>query len=248
MKKIVIIGAGAMGSAFTVPCADNRNEVTLVGSFLEDDVIEHINNNNNIHPILNYQLPKDIKVIKFSEFNDTIKENIDLIVVGVSSKGIEWVGEELSKFYNEKTNILLLTKGLAVIENQFETLADKLEKILKKNGTANPKISAVGGPCLASGLANRIKSSVVLASKNIERVKEIGKIISTSYYSTEFTEDLIGVEVCAATKNIYSMLIGASEGLSGNKIDGEIKKKYYLNTAASLIYKSLSEMKKLTKK
>ena len=248
MKKIVIIGAGAMGSAFTVPCADNRNEVILVGSFLEDDVIEHINNNNNIHPILNYQLPKDIKVIKFSEFNDTIKENIDLIVVGVSSKGIEWVGQQLSKFYNEKTNILLLTKGLAVIENQFETLADKLEKILKKNGTANPKISAVGGPCLASGLANRIKSSVVLASKNIEIVKEIGKIISTSYYSTEFTEDLIGVEVCAATKNIYSMLIGASEGLSGNNIDGEIKKKYYLNTAASLIYKSLSEMKKLTKK
>ena len=108
MKKIVIIGAGAMGSAFTVPCADNRNEVILVGSFLEDDVIEHINNNNNIHPILNYQLPKDIKVIKFSEFNDTIKENIDLIVVGVSSKGIEWVGEELSKFYNEKTNIFSL--------------------------------------------------------------------------------------------------------------------------------------------
>ena len=171
MKKIVIIGAGAMGSAFTVPCADNRNEVILVGSFLEDNVIEHINNNNNIHPILNYQLPKDIKVIKFSEFNDAIKENIDLIVVGVSSKGIEWVGEQLSKFYNEKTNILLLTKGLAVIENQFETLADKLEKILKKNGTANPKISAVGGPCLASGLANRIKSSVILASKNIEIVK-----------------------------------------------------------------------------
>ena len=100
----------------------------------------------------------------------------------------------------------------------------------------------MGGPCLASGLANRIKSSVVLASKNIEIVKEIGKIISTSYYSTEFTDDLIGVEVCAATKNIYSMLIGASEGLSGNNIDSEIKKKYYVNTAASLFYKWLWEM------
>ena len=81
MKKIVIIGAGAMGSAFTVPCADNRNEVILVGSFLEDDVIEHINKNNNIHPILNYQLPKDIKVIKFSEFNDTIKEIVIFLTI-----------------------------------------------------------------------------------------------------------------------------------------------------------------------
>ena len=158
------------------------------------------------------------------------------------------IDHEVSKFYNENTNILLLTKGLAVIENQFETLADKLEKILKIKGASNPKISAVGGPCLANGLANRIKSSVVLANNNIEIVKEIGKIISTSYYSTEFTDDLIGVEVCAATKNIYSMLIGASEGLSGENLDDKIKKKYYLNTSASLVYKSLSEMKKLTKK
>ena len=37
MSKIVIIGAGAMGSAFAVPCADNLNEVYLVGSFLEDN-------------------------------------------------------------------------------------------------------------------------------------------------------------------------------------------------------------------
>ena len=47
MKKIVIIGAGAMGSAFAVPCADNSNDVYLVGSFLEDNVIENINNSNN---------------------------------------------------------------------------------------------------------------------------------------------------------------------------------------------------------
>ena len=248
MKKIVIIGAGAMGSAFAVPCADNSNDVYLVGSFLEDNVIENINNSNNIHPVLNCQLPKNIKVIKFSEFNDEIKENIDLLVVGVSSKGIEWIGEELSKFYKDHIDILLLTKGLAIIDNKFETLAEKLHKILIDKGIANAKISAVGGPCLANGLANRVKSSVVLANENIEIVKKIGEYVSTDYYSTEYSDDLIGVEVCAATKNIYSMLIGASEGLSGDNLSDEIKNKYFLNTAASLFYKSLSEMKKLTKK
>ena len=49
MKKIVIIGAGAMGSAFAVPCADNSNEVFLVGSFLEDKVIGEIKNLDNFH-------------------------------------------------------------------------------------------------------------------------------------------------------------------------------------------------------
>ena len=107
-----------MGSAFAVPCADNGHETFLVGSFLEDKVIDLINEKNNFHPVLKCQLPKNIKVKKYSEFNDEIKKNIDLLVVGVSSKGIEWIGEELSKFYQNQTDILLLTKGLAVIENK----------------------------------------------------------------------------------------------------------------------------------
>ena len=53
MKKIAIIGAGAMGSAFAVPCADNGHETFLVGSFLEDKVIDLINEKNNFHPVLN---------------------------------------------------------------------------------------------------------------------------------------------------------------------------------------------------
>ena len=248
MKKIVIIGAGAMGSAFTVPCSDNKHETYLVGSFLEDKVIEQINEKNNFHPILKCQLPKNIKVKKYSEFNDEIKKNIDLLIVGVSSKGIEWIGEELSKFYQNQTNILLLTKGLAVIENKFETLVEKLNKILTNKGIQAPSISAVAGPCLATGLANRINSSVVLANKNLDVVKKIGSMISTNYYSIEYSNDIIGAEVCAATKNIYSMLIGASEGLSSKTLDNEKKNKYYLNTAASLIYKAVAEMKNLTKK
>ena len=100
------------------------------------------------------------------EFNDELKDNIDLLVIGVSSKGIDWIGDEISKFYNDKTDILLLTKGLTIIENKFETLAEKLSNILKTKGINNPKISAVGGPCLANGLVNRINSSVVLANED----------------------------------------------------------------------------------
>ena len=42
MKKILIIGAGAMGSAFSIPCAENNNDVTIMGSVLEDDFISLI--------------------------------------------------------------------------------------------------------------------------------------------------------------------------------------------------------------
>ena len=42
MKRILVLGAGAMGSAFTVPCIDNNNDVVLVGTHLEDSTIEDI--------------------------------------------------------------------------------------------------------------------------------------------------------------------------------------------------------------
>jgi len=248
MKRILVFGAGAMGSAFTVPCVDNNNDVVLVGTHLEDATIEIIKKEENFHKILNCKLPKNLRVEKFEKFQDEIKKKPDLIVIGVNSKGIEWAGKEISKNFNSSSSILLLTKGLTVINNKFETLVEKFKFILKNNGIDDVKVSAVGGPCLASGLANRIKSSVVLTNEKIEIVKSIRDIISTNYYAVECSNDLVGVETLAAIKNIYSMIIGASEGLSSSNVDREIKSKYFLNTAASLMYRAISEMSYFTKK
>ena len=247
MKKILVLGAGAMGSAFTVPCVDNENDVVLVGTHLENETIDQINKANNFHKVINCELPKKLRVSKFDTFSEELKKIPDLIVVGVNSKGIEWAGKEIAKNYNSKTNILLLTKGLTIINNKFETLVEKFKTVLKNNGVKDNNISAVGGPCLAAGLANRIKSSVVLANPDLNIAKSIGKMISTSYYTTEYSEDLLGVEVCAAIKNLYSMIIGASEGLCSIDANKDIKNKNYLNTAASLMYKSVSEMIYFTK-
>ena len=65
----------------------------------------------------------------------------------------------------------MLTKGLSIYKNQYELLVDKLERLLKEKGTQNVDISAIGGPCLATGLANRVHSSVVVANKNIKLQK-----------------------------------------------------------------------------
>jgi len=247
MKNILVLGAGAMGSAFTVPCVDNNNNVILVGTHLEDEVIENIKKEKNFHRVLNCKLPENLRVEKFENFQDELKKKLDLIVVGVNSKGIEWAGKEISKNYKFPTSILLLTKGLSVINNKFETLVEKFKLILSNNNITESNVSAVGGPCLASGLANRIKSSVVIANENESVAKNIANIISTNYYNAEISNDVLGVEICAAIKNIYSMIIGASKGLSSDSVNEEVKSKYYLNTAASLMYKSISEMSYFTK-
>ena len=58
----------------------------------------------------------------------------------------------------------MLTKGLSIYKNQYELLVDKLERLLAEKGAKKINISAVGGPCLAVGLANRVHSSVVIAN------------------------------------------------------------------------------------
>ena len=236
-----------MGSAFAFPCLDNGHTVFLVGTHLEDKFIDNIKKKNNLHPSLNCKLPSSTKILKFENFDQAMNNNISLIVLAVNSKGIEWAAENLGKSIKNEIPILLLTKGLSLVDNKYKTLADKLNYLLIKNGQKKTSITAVGGPCLAGGLANRIRSSIVLANSDLDAAKKISEIISTNYYSTEISDDLVGVEVCAAVKNLYSMIIGASEGLSSEKASEEIKNKNFLNTAASLMYQSISEMVFFTK-
>ena len=231
-----------MGSAFAVPCIDNKNDVTIVGTHLEDELIENINANKNVHPALKIQLPVEIKFEKFEKLQSILQKDVDLIVVGVSSVGIEWFSKQISKNYKENLPIILLTKGLSILDNELSTLSDKIKKLLRKEGHKEINISAIKGPCLAAGLANKMRTGTVIANPKVIEAQNLKKIISTDYYSTEISNDLIGVELSGAIKNIYSMLIGASEGLSNSNAPKEIQSKYFLNTAASLIHRSISEM------
>ena len=242
MKKIIIIGAGAMGSAFAVPCIENKNDVTIIGTHLEDNLIEKIKANDLIHPALKTQLPKEINFEKFEKLQTILKQDLDIIVCGVSSVGIEWFVKQISKTYKKKLPIVLLTKGLSILDSELTTLSDKIKNLLKKEGHSEINVSAIKGPCLAAGLANKMRTGTVIANQNIKESQSLKEIISTNYYSTEISEDITGVELSGAIKNIYSMLIGASEGLSNSKAPKEIQSKYFLNTAASLIHRSISEM------
>ena len=243
MKKIVIIGAGSMGTAFAYPCYDNKFEVNIVGTHLENNFIDELNK-SHFHLGLNQEVIKSIKFFKHDSINDVFENKPDLVVIGVSSKGINWISEELNKVSKNKElpDLLMLTKGLSINGKKYELLVNKLERLLLEKGIKNINLSAVGGPCLASGLANRVHSSVVIANKNLDTAKSLSKMLSTDYYHISSSSDVVGVEVCAAIKNIFSMIIGAAPGL--NKIKN--KDNLFLNTAAALVKQSIYEMEVFT--
>ena len=225
MKKILVIGGGAMGSAFTVPCLDNGNSVTITEPY-SMRFIKDLSSKNKFHSALKINLPKKLKFKEFS--NVLFDKKFDLIVIALSLSGINFIGKELRK-YKIKTPILVLTKGLKYEKKSKKifTISEKLKNDYKLNN-----VSVLKGPCLAKELAKKDQTSVIVANKNINIAKKIGKIISTKYYLTEFSKDVVGIEVCSAIKNIYSMIIGAGQSL---------------NASSNLFQKSLIEMKYLTK-
>jgi glycerol-3-phosphate dehydrogenase (NAD(P)+) len=225
MKKIIIIGGGAMGSAFTIPCLENNNEVTITEPYSKR-FIKDLSSKNKFHSALKVNLPKKLKFRKFS--TDLLKDKFDLIVIALSLSGIDFIGKELKNF-NIKTPILVLTKGLKY-EKKNKKIITISEQLKMKYKSKN--VSVLKGPCLAKELARKNQTSVVIANKNIKIAKLIGKIISTKYYLTEYSRDVVGIEVCSAIKNIYAMIIGAGQSL---------------NSSSNLFQKSILEMKYLIK-
>ena len=223
MKKVLIIGAGAMGAAFSFPLLDNNNKVTLTEPY-NAKLLNKLINKRKFHPSLKITLPKKLLIKRFS--SQLLFEKWDLIVVAVSSVGIEVVKKYL-KNLNKKTYLLILTKGLKY-DRKLKKIITMSEQLDLRNKKLN--ISVLKGPCLAKELARKVKSYTVIANKNVRVAKQIGKIISAKYYKTEYSSDVRGVEFSSAIKNIYSMVIGSGEGN---------------NTSSALFRKSFDEMEYL---
>ena len=225
MKKILVIGGGAMGSAFTIPCLENKNDVTITEPYSKR-FIKDLSSKKKFHSALKLKLPRKLKFRKFT--NDLLMEKFDLLVIALSLPGINFIGKKL-KEKNIKTPVLVLTKGLKYISKNKKILTIS-EDLRRNSGVKN--VSVLKGPCLAKELARKNQTSVVIANKSLNFAKKIGKRISTRYYLTEFSKDIIGIEVCSAIKNIYSMIIGAGQSL---------------NASSNLFQKSILEMIYLTK-
>ena len=208
-----------MGAAFTFPCLDNNHKVTLSEPY-DLKLIRKLSFKKKFHPVLKINLPKKLTIKKFSK--EILNYKWDLIVVAVSSSGIDLVRKNLKNVKN-KCPLLVLTKGL-----KYDKNSKKIITMSEQLNLGNKFIvSSLKGPCLASELARKIKSSTVIANKNLKVAQSIGKLISTNYYQVEFSKDIRGVEISSAIKNIYSMIIGSGEGL---------------NTSSSMFRKSISEM------
>lgn len=240
MAEVLILGAGMMGTAFSFPLADAGHTVKLVGTYLDHDWISSVRE-TGAHPKLKMKLRESVVPFTHDQLGEVLNRKTDLIVLGVSSAGVDWAVQQLGTLLQTPTPILMLTKGLRARNNTLQILPDTVRDGLAGYGINQVPVGAVGGPCIAGELAARRHSSVVIASSDATLLERILPLVEAPYYHARPSKDIIGVEACAAFKNFYALAVGYPAGLLqrlGKGSNGALMH----NLAAGLFTQALAEM------
>jgi glycerol-3-phosphate dehydrogenase (NAD(P)+) len=240
LADIVILGAGVMGAAMTLPAARNGARIALVGTHLDEEIVRSVAG-NGLHPRLAVTLPAEVDARAWTSFGAAMADAPGLLILGVSSAGVGWAVDRIVESVAAPVPILMVTKGLAVVDGRIETLpAIVAREIARRTGLTMP-VMAIGGPCIAGELAAERDTSVVYAGGDPALLEATAARLGTSYYHPRATADLVGVEVCAAFKNFFAIAVGATAGLlerEGRAANGAALH----DLAASLFTQSLLEM------
>ncbi len=229
-----------MGSAFAQLLADTGNDVCLVGTFLDQDIIDSLTAEGT-HPGLKVKLPEKVRAYGNPELENIMDERVRLIVFGVSSAGVNWAVARIGPLLKIPIPIVMLTKGLAVQNRSIVILPEIVEQGLGRYGSNGFPLAAVGGPCIAGEMAARRQTSVVIACKDASRLDWLLSLVKAAYYHARGSTDLVGLEVCAALKNFYTLAVGHAAGqleLQGRAANGALMH----NLAAGVFTQAIAEM------
>ena len=241
MAVITIIGAGMMGSALAFPARDNGNEVRIVGTHLDRDIIEGCRKNNR-HPKFERDFPEGISFYQIEELSDALP-GTDVVIGGVSSFGVNWFAEEILPVLPDGMKILTVTKGLLdTPDGKLITYPAYWEECAKKLGKTF-SFNAIGGPCTSYELVFGDQTEVAFCGKSKEDLRYLRDLMKTDYYHITITDDVVGIESAVALKNGYALGIALTIGLNKKQF-GEDSVLHF-NSQAAVFGQSVKEMAKL---
>jgi len=243
MKTITIIGAGMMGSALAFPARENGNEVRLVGTHLDREIID-VSRSTGRHPKFVKDFPQGVKYYQIEELEEAV-DGADFIICGVSSFGVEWFRDVILPKLHENVPVISVTKGL-MNTPEGELLPyphiwqAKLNELNK-----NINLCAIGGPCTSYELVAHDQTEVTFCGKDMEVLRMIKAAMATDYYHISLSTDVVGVESAVALKNGYALGIALTIGLNQKEfgLDSEL----HFNSQAAVFGQSVREMNKLLK-
>ena len=222
-KKIGVLGAGSWGTVLADIAANNGYEV-LIWSRNPNTVNEINKNHTNKKYSGSKKLHKNIKAT--SNQRDILI--LSHVIVCIPSASVRSFFKKNKKHIMSETSFLIASKGLE--KKTFFSMSE----ILKEELEMESNISVLSGPNLASEIIEGMAAACVIAAKNEKTGKEFSNILDRKSFKVFLNNDVKGVELAGALKNIYAIVSGLSDGLGNKK-----------NTKAMILTRSLVEMSHL---
>jgi glycerol-3-phosphate dehydrogenase (NAD(P)+) len=210
----VVVGAGSWGTAFACLLRDNGHEVTLAAR--DPDQVEAMATTGR-NP--RYALEADLTSIGAATIAEAPVAETDLVVVAVPSR----VFGEVVGALPGSAPVLSLTKGLD------PATGERLSTLVRER-----QVAVLSGPNIADEIVRGLPAAAVIASDDLALAVRLQLAVHSTIFRVYVNDDVVGVELCAAAKNVIALAAGGADGLGLGD-----------NGKAALVARGLAEMRRL---
>lgn len=229
MAKIAVVGAGAWGTALSIALARKGAHQLRVWAY-EAEVCDSINSRHVNEQFLPGQsIPKDVHAT--TSLPEALKD-AEIVVSVMPSHHCRRVFQQIStaKLLNSVEAVVSATKGIE--DNTFLPMTQVIREVLPRN--AGARIAALSGPSFAKEVARGDPTAITLACQDMNLAERLQREFSDPTFRIYINDDVTGVELGGALKNVIAIAAGVCDGLGLGH-----------NTVAALITRGLAEITRL---
>lgn len=200
-KKVAVLGGGSFGTVLANLAASNDYKVSLWVRDAEQALrINSEGANTSYHPEL--KLSDNIQATE--DLNEVMRD-ASIIFIATPSIIFEQIMNRISELIDNKAYVISCTKG--ILENPFRSMTDVIQNKIKND------VGVLSGPNLAKEIAQNKIAGTVIASNNEDLIKLVKDALSSKTFKIFSSNDIQGVELGGALKNIYAIICGLADSL-----------------------------------
>lgn len=225
--KIAVIGAGTWGIALSKLLIKNNHDISIwVHS---QELKNQLTKDRILSTLPNVKIPDGIIIT--CDYEEVLY-NANIVLIAVASPYVRNCIGDMKKNIKDNTIIVCVAKGIE--KDTMKTMSEVIEDELKTENINNLRIVALSGPSHAEEVSLDMPTTIVSASKDLNAALIIQDIFMNENFRVYTNDDIKGVEIAAAFKNIYALACGISNGLG-----------YGDNLKAAIITRGLAEIVRL---
>lgn len=201
MKKIAILGSGAWGTALGVMAVGLGHKVMLYGR--DPQMVEAINS-RHVNPGYLPDITLPPQLIATTDAGEAL-EKADIVFAVIPAQAFSNALKDLAPLVPKDAPMVLCAKGIERETGRF--MSDVAHELLPGN-----PLAALSGPSFADDVARGLPTAVTLASSDLKLSQKLSHFLSGPRFRCYSSDDLMGVEVGGALKNVLALAAGAARG------------------------------------